>query len=231
MKIPDPLVAGTLRIVWLPRGDRLGQRLEWVSHDENGEHAMPLWESIDQVPDANAGEDWPASPPLTDWHLEERGSERVIMAVGRAGRSHWSVAITATAALSQHHEAVSGLPAATDAPRTFTPGGGPPHSLRMPGPGETPAPTPQPPRLQFDIACRAAEAPTRIGSRYRILAPCHVIDDAHIELAPGVILSVDRETSRLELDESSATVLIEPASPQLRAWPQTVRWRYEFSGG
>jgi hypothetical protein len=228
VKIPDPLVAGSLRIVWLPRGDRLGQRLECVSHDENGAHALPLWESIDQVPDASADEDWPASPPLTDWHLEERGSERVIMAVGRAGRSHWSVAITAAAALPHHRETASGERPATDAPRTFTPGGGPPHSLHVPGPGETMAPTPQPPRLQFDIACRAAEAPVQIGSRYRILVPSRVIDDAHIELAPGLVLSVDRETSRLEIDESSATVLIEPSSAQSNAWPRTVRWRYSL---
>jgi hypothetical protein len=228
VKIPDPLVADSLRIVWLPRGDRLGHRLEWVSHDENGEHALPMLESIDEVPELTGAEDWPASPPLTDWHLEERGSERVVMAVGRAGRSHWSVAITATAVLSHYRETAKGTQAATDAPRMFTPGGGPPHSLHMPGPGEKPLPTLQPPTLQFDIACRAAEAPTQIGSRYRILAPCRVIDDAHIELAPGVILSVDRETSRLKMDASSPTLLIEPASTQSNAWPQTVRWRYSL---
>ena len=34
---------------------------------------------------------WPASPPVQEWHDETRVSATVLMAVGRAGRSHWSL--------------------------------------------------------------------------------------------------------------------------------------------
>lgn len=34
---------------------------------------------------------WPASPPVQEWHDETRAGVSVLMAVGRAGRSHWSL--------------------------------------------------------------------------------------------------------------------------------------------
>ncbi len=98
MKTPDPLVAGPLRIVWLTRGDRLGHRLEWVPNGGADEPVVRLLESIDDIDDGGTTDDWPASPPLADWHIEERAGDRVLMAVGRAGRSHWSVVVTAAVA-------------------------------------------------------------------------------------------------------------------------------------
>ena len=75
MKTPNPLVAGSLRIVWL-RGDRLGHRLEWTPNHGADERVVPLLESIDDLDDTEATSDWPASPPLADWHVEDRAGER-----------------------------------------------------------------------------------------------------------------------------------------------------------
>jgi hypothetical protein len=42
-------------------------------------------------------QNWPASPPAQEWHDETRGGVTVLMAVGRAGHSHWSLSCEVSA--------------------------------------------------------------------------------------------------------------------------------------
>ena len=85
------------------------------------------------------------------------------MAVGRAGHSHWSVVVSAavTSCRQTSPAAKSDEPDGAR-PRLrrrgswlFTPGGGPPHSLLMPGPAEEELNRRGMPQLSFDVACRA----------------------------------------------------------------------------
>lgn len=225
MKVPEPLVAGPLRCAWFARGDRLGHRIELETHDSDEAQVVSLLESIDQSTGAEANDAWPPSPPLTDWQLEERPGERVLMAVGRAGHSHWSVVVSVNDVTSD-----AGAPHAPPAgAERFTPGGGPPHSLLMPGP-DAPAPRSfAAPRLAFDIACRMREAPGRLGSQYRCLASLGLIDAARVELAPGVTLAVDPATTSLSVDAAAGALTIAPLPATGRTLPQTVRWQFWLS--
>lgn len=46
--------------------------------------------------EGSADDSWPASPPLQDLHIEQRGDgQRVALLVGRAGGSHWSMSVEA----------------------------------------------------------------------------------------------------------------------------------------
>lgn len=224
MKIPEPLIAGNLRCAWFARGDRLGHRIELVTTGRGGEQIVPLLESIDQTTGGEGDDAWPPSPPLTDWQLEEHPAERVLMAVGRAGHSHWSVVVSvnSTAAGSAVANAMR------TGERQFTPGGGPPHSLRMPG-LESPAPRSfAVPRIAFDVACRMREAPEQLGNQYRCLATCGGIDDARLELSPGVTLTVDPATTSLSFDAAAGTLKIAPHACASGTMPQTVRWWYQI---
>jgi hypothetical protein len=222
VKVPEPLIAGPLRCVWFAHGDRLGHRIELVLTGSGGEQIVPLLESIDGS--AGANEDWPPSPPLTDWQLEERPGERVLMAVGRAGHSHWSVVVSVNGTVP--------APAVADAPptgeRQFTPGGGPPHSLLMPGPGAPALRSFAAPRIAFDIACRIREAPERLGSEYRFLVSCRVIDDTRLELAPRITLAVDVATTSLTVDATVSTLKMAPHASASRELPQTARWQFSI---
>jgi hypothetical protein len=224
VKIPEPLIAGPLRCVWFARGDRLGHRIELVTTANEVERCTPLLESIDESAGVVGDDAWPPSPPLTDWQLEEHPAERVLMAVGRAGHSHWSVVVSVnnTAAGST----VANAPSTGE--RQFTPGGGPPHSLLMPGLG-SPAPRSfAAPRIAFDVACRMREAPEQLGNQYRCLTACRVIDDARLELSPGVTLTVDPATTSLSLDAAAGALKIAPYSSASGTMPQTVRWWYQI---
>lgn len=68
-------------------GDRVGHRI--VAIDPAG-RSIDLVESIEV--DA-ISDDWPPSPPLQDLSVEEIEGEPTALAVGRAGRSHWSSSI------------------------------------------------------------------------------------------------------------------------------------------
>ncbi|HEY1599608.1 MAG TPA: hypothetical protein VGG64_08405 [Pirellulales bacterium] len=50
-------------------------------------------ESIEPESARDEPAEWPASPPLKDWHDEKRDRATVLMAVGAAGKSHWSASI------------------------------------------------------------------------------------------------------------------------------------------
>ena len=79
------LEQGGLRLIFEWRGDRYAHRVSVA--EGTGERV--LLESL-EASDAAA---WPASPPLQQVHIESRGPEvAVALAVGMAGRSHWSAA-------------------------------------------------------------------------------------------------------------------------------------------
>lgn len=76
-----------------------GHRIEL----RDGERMLIAFESIEGVADLAdqadaANENWPASPPVQEWHDEPRGGATVLMSVGRAGRSHWSLSCEVTPA-------------------------------------------------------------------------------------------------------------------------------------
>jgi hypothetical protein len=91
LKVPEPLAAGRLRLVWVPREDRVGHRIEVLS----AHGTVPVLETIEDA--ISASPRWPGSahpsPPLSEWHCEVRpAGVRVALGVGRAGSCHWSAA-------------------------------------------------------------------------------------------------------------------------------------------
>jgi len=53
-------------------------------------------------------DDWPASPPLQEVHVEQRGEDGpVVLAVGRSGRSHWSLSVHAESTASDLDQAAA----------------------------------------------------------------------------------------------------------------------------
>ena len=74
-----------LFVNFVKQQDRFGHVIALVE----GESCTPLFASIEGPSD----EEWPESPPLQEIHLEERGATTVAMLVGKAGHSHWSVAV------------------------------------------------------------------------------------------------------------------------------------------
>ena len=88
------LQSGLLRLLFVKQGDRFAHRVEICRDPKEAAH-VPIWESSDEPTSAiRSPVDWPASPPLQEVHLERRGDGRQIaLAVGRAGKSHWSVSI------------------------------------------------------------------------------------------------------------------------------------------
>jgi hypothetical protein len=74
-----------------------GHRIELRAGAGPGE-VIACLESIEseRAPETAAA-NWPASPPVQEWHDEPRAGATVLMAVGRAGRSHWSLSCEVTA--------------------------------------------------------------------------------------------------------------------------------------
>lgn len=76
-----------LRVEFARPGDRFGHVIS--ARDANGEWVAVL-ESIEGTP----AEHWPASPALQEVHFEDRpGGQRLALAVGMAGKSHWSLSV------------------------------------------------------------------------------------------------------------------------------------------
>src|SRR5262249_47753198 len=159
------------RVVWLARGDRLGHRVGLVARNLAGgsEQITPLLESIDAV--ADEADSWPASPPLTEWHIEQQAGTTVLMAVGRALRSHWSAAISVHSPLAPGGRGAGGEGASEAASSSSAA------------------------EISFDIACRASEEPEWLASRYRFLETPHVVSESRVDMASGVILRCDAATT------------------------------------
>ncbi len=86
MSGPIALVAAGLRIEFSRSADRY--RHEVIECD--GGVDQHLLASVE----GRAEEEWPASPPLQELHVEQRGAGKwVALLVGRAGRSHWSLSV------------------------------------------------------------------------------------------------------------------------------------------
>ena len=175
VKVPEPLEVGGLRLVWLARGDRLGHRLELVTRSlpDGSEQTTPLLESIDATADEADALSWPASPPLTEWHVEQQAETTVLMAVGRATRSHWSAAISAG-------RRTPSLCGAAKCQRPPSPPAGEGSGVRG---RATLARRPVRARsILYDVACRASQPPAWLGSRYRLSATPHSANAYRVEL-------------------------------------------------
>lgn len=86
MNGPVTLTAGELRIEFHRDADRY--RHEVVDCGDG--LSSVLLASVEGIAD----EEWPASPPLQELHVEQRGDDKqVALLVGRAGRSHWSLSV------------------------------------------------------------------------------------------------------------------------------------------
>ncbi|PQO38356.1 hypothetical protein [Blastopirellula marina] len=85
------------------REDNVGLFVSFVKHQDRFGHVVALVQGEDCTPvfvsieGAQDDDDWPESPPLQEVHLEQRGKNNVAMLVGKAGESHWSVAVEPTA--------------------------------------------------------------------------------------------------------------------------------------
>ncbi len=176
MKTPETLTCGVLRIEWRSLGDRAGHKLVRCSDGTD----PALLESIEAATDDAR---WPASPPLFDWHCEQRPEATVLLGVGLAGKSHWSVALSVERAVSDNQACLS-----------------------------------------FDVACRAGEPPSFLGSSYRVSLGATRRTETEVDLGLGCVLSVDATTARLR--RNGDLLVIEPLSIAARSWPQTFRWRY-----
>lgn len=80
-----------LQVIFVRLADRIGHRLELQSNSQPPRVIAESWEGT-------TDEAWPASPPLQQLHLEDRGGgQRVALLVGMAGRGHWSLVVEPTA--------------------------------------------------------------------------------------------------------------------------------------
>jgi len=83
------LSAAGLRLQFARSGDRFVHQVLWLDTAGNEHLLLTTAEGDDTNP-------WPPSPPLQDLHLESRGAgATVALAVGMAGRSHWSLSVEA----------------------------------------------------------------------------------------------------------------------------------------
>ena len=83
------LSAAGLRLQFARSGDRFVHQVLWLDTAGNEHLLLTTAEGDDTNP-------WPPSPPLQDLHLESRGGgATVALAVGMAGRSHWSLSVEA----------------------------------------------------------------------------------------------------------------------------------------
>lgn len=81
------LATKNLRVVFTRQRDRVSHTIELF--DSGAQSWTRILESIEGKPD----EAWPASPPLQQLHIEQRGSNAVALMVGMAGAGHWSASI------------------------------------------------------------------------------------------------------------------------------------------
>lgn len=78
-----------LQVDFMRVGDRFEQTVTRL--DPEGT-SVAIWRDIHD----SASDVWPASPPIQELSLESIGGKDVLLGVGRAGKSHWSVSIETT---------------------------------------------------------------------------------------------------------------------------------------
>lgn len=82
------LGSDALRVVFERAGDRFGHEIFWSTAGDRHGKLTSL--------EGSADETWPKSPALQSLHVETRPDGRqMIMLVGMAGRSHWSMTVEA----------------------------------------------------------------------------------------------------------------------------------------
>lgn len=79
------LEADKLRVVFRQVADRWAHSIELL----DGESFVPWLTSLEGKPD----EDWPSSPPLQQLSCERHEGRPVLLLVGMAGKSHWSLSV------------------------------------------------------------------------------------------------------------------------------------------
>lgn len=79
----------TLRTEFARVGDRFVNEIVGVTA---AGQAVAVWQEVQP----SESDDWPASPPIQELSLETIDGKDVLLGVGRAGRSHWSVSVEAT---------------------------------------------------------------------------------------------------------------------------------------
>lgn len=91
-RAPLSLAAGAIDVVFEWSGDRWTHRVLL--------HGEPVWESIDGPAAADGDPRWPASPVLVEVDRVGSGPAAAVVAVGLAGRSHFSASISRVPAAS-----------------------------------------------------------------------------------------------------------------------------------
>ena len=101
--------------------------------------------------EGDAHDDWPSSPPLQQLSLEKINDSSVILGVGAAGRSHWSISVEVIASVPANGVLESGV-------------------LENRGDGDPvgPAGHARGSKIKFELACRSKERPAFIGSSYQL---------------------------------------------------------------
>ncbi len=84
------------------RPDGVGLFVGFVRHNDRFGHVISLVQGDDFIPlfvsiEGDDQQEWPESPPLQEIHLEPRRDQSVALLVGKAGATHWSVAVEPTA--------------------------------------------------------------------------------------------------------------------------------------
>ncbi|HWA98301.1 MAG TPA: hypothetical protein VG713_07405 [Pirellulales bacterium] len=87
--MPDSasLTAGSLRVLFERQGDRWSHSVEALDDD--------AWVTVLESVEGTPSDPWPPSPPLQQLHIESRDGHDVLLLLGMAGQSHWSLAVTA----------------------------------------------------------------------------------------------------------------------------------------
>ena len=85
---PIPLEGGGLRITFLRHQDRIAHTIGWI---EDG-RLLPVLASHEAVPGEEVDPGRP-SPPLQEITLEEHGTRRVALLVGKADNDHFSASV------------------------------------------------------------------------------------------------------------------------------------------
>ncbi|HEY2839290.1 MAG TPA: hypothetical protein VGJ26_09085 [Pirellulales bacterium] len=195
MSGPAVLTAGGLTLIRAANG---GHRIELRDAD----NLVACFESIEPVePSAAENANWPASPPVQEWHDEARAGATALMAVGRAGRSHWSLSCEVTA---DGHATFDVAARISERP------------LRLGSSYLLCEGTPQ------DLVPAQKQ---RLGGS---LALPETVSANRLQFAGGWQLAVDSLTTLLRYNAETRTVTIEPAPAPAASWPQTIRWRYSF---
>lgn len=150
--------------------------------------------------EGDAHDDWPSSPPLQQLSLEKINDSSVILGVGAAGRSHWSISVEVIPSVPENGVIANGVPESGVLESGV---------LENRGDGDPvgPAGHARGSKIKFELACRSKERPAFIGSSY--------------QLADSIAVTVDEGAS----DVRDRLTVVGPEDFGL----PTYRWSYQLS--